>query len=205
MEDRNLRDGIPMDNRERLVHAAARLFAERGYADTSVEDLLEATGVARSNFYYHFDGKRDLARDVVDRWAERFHRELEEAWSAGGSDRERLRAAFRLARDGAPETGGDGTPLSALGGLAFQLAPHDGAVSETLAGFLDRLHRRLEEVVPPGGEASRDGGGGEERVRAVSSALVGSLVTRHAFPAGEGTVPGAEALARVLGGTRNGR
>jgi len=191
-----------MDNRERLVRAAARVFAERGYADTSVEDLLEATGVARSNFYYHFDGKLDLARSVVDRWAERFHRELEDAWSGENSDRGRLGAAFRLVRDGAPGKE-DGIPLSSLGALAFQLAPHDGAVSRTLTGFLDRLHRRLGEVVPADEGALRDSGGGEERVRAAGSALVGSLVTRHAFPAGGDPAPGPETLVRLFDGAGN--
>jgi AcrR family transcriptional regulator len=43
-----------------LVEVAARLFAERGYEDTSIEDVLEQTGVSRGAIYYHFANKEAL-------------------------------------------------------------------------------------------------------------------------------------------------
>lgn len=192
-----------MDNRERLVHTAVRLFSDQGYAATSVEDLLSATGVARSNFYYHFDDKLDLARDVVDRWSERFHRELEDAWSRNGSDAERLRAAFRLLRNG--DACGDGDsdelPLCSLGELAFQLAPHDPEIARTLSGFLDRLGDRLREVLS-GDEGSPSGEGPPgDPAAAARDALVGALVTCHAFRDNGGAATGADELTRVFGPT----
>lgn len=43
-----------------LVEAATRLFAERGYEDTSIEDVLDQTGVSRGAIYYHFASKEAL-------------------------------------------------------------------------------------------------------------------------------------------------
>jgi AcrR family transcriptional regulator len=43
-----------------VVATAARLFAERGYHATSIEDLLGATGLTRGGLYHYIDGKADL-------------------------------------------------------------------------------------------------------------------------------------------------
>lgn len=52
--------------RAAVVTAAARLFAERGYHATSIEDLLEATGLTRGGLYHYMDGKQDLLIAVLD-------------------------------------------------------------------------------------------------------------------------------------------
>lgn len=55
-------------SRERLVEAAAILFHEDGYQKTSLNRVLREAGVVRSNFYYHFKSKEELAIAVIDTW-----------------------------------------------------------------------------------------------------------------------------------------
>jgi AcrR family transcriptional regulator len=43
-----------------MVDAGARLFADRGYHGTSVDDVVAAAGFARTTFYKYFDEKSDL-------------------------------------------------------------------------------------------------------------------------------------------------
>jgi AcrR family transcriptional regulator len=52
--------------REQLIEVATRLFAERGYEDTSIEDVLAAAGVSRGALYHHFAGKDALFKAVVE-------------------------------------------------------------------------------------------------------------------------------------------
>jgi AcrR family transcriptional regulator len=52
--------------REALIEAAHRLFAERGYAAVSAEDIVSAAGVTRGALYHHFDNKRDLFRAMFE-------------------------------------------------------------------------------------------------------------------------------------------
>ena len=50
--------------REALIVAGRRLFAERGYADVSSEELVAVAGVTRGALYHHFDGKLGLFEAV---------------------------------------------------------------------------------------------------------------------------------------------
>ncbi len=52
--------------RERIVLAARELFGERGYEQTSIEAVLEASGVARGALYHHFPGKTALFDAVLE-------------------------------------------------------------------------------------------------------------------------------------------
>jgi AcrR family transcriptional regulator len=51
--------------RSALLDEATRLFAERGYAATSLEDIASASQVTRGAVYHHFDGKRALFEAVL--------------------------------------------------------------------------------------------------------------------------------------------
>ena len=52
--------------RQLLVSVARQLFTERGYAATSVEDIIQRAGVARGALYHHFTGKDALFRAVYE-------------------------------------------------------------------------------------------------------------------------------------------
>lgn len=52
--------------RAELVATAARVFAARGYHATSIDDLLEATGLTRGGLYHYTEGKQDLLIAVLD-------------------------------------------------------------------------------------------------------------------------------------------
>lgn len=49
--------------------AAEGLILGKGYAGTTLDDVLSATGLTKGAFFHHFRGKADLARAVVERYA----------------------------------------------------------------------------------------------------------------------------------------
>ena len=51
--------------RDRLLETGARLFAERGLSNVSVEDLIDAVGISRATFYGFFGNKSELAVAVL--------------------------------------------------------------------------------------------------------------------------------------------
>lgn len=54
--------------RERIMDVAYQSIIEKGFAATSIEELVEASGITKSGFFYHFRDKNDLARQLFDRF-----------------------------------------------------------------------------------------------------------------------------------------
>src|SRR5918995_1021302 len=53
------------ERKQQLLDAAARLFAEQGYAATRVVDIVDAAGVAKGLFYWYFENKEALFRELA--------------------------------------------------------------------------------------------------------------------------------------------
>jgi len=58
------------DTRERLLAVAEEAVLAKGFAATSIEELIAATGITKSGFFYHFKDKSDLARSLLLRYLE---------------------------------------------------------------------------------------------------------------------------------------
>src|SRR5690242_21096584 len=52
--------------RSQLLAIATRMFAERGYEDTSIEAVLREAGVSRGSLYHHFTSKEALFEAVAE-------------------------------------------------------------------------------------------------------------------------------------------
>jgi AcrR family transcriptional regulator len=55
----------PGDGRNRIVQAARTMFLERGFADVSMQQIADASGVTKATLYHHFRDKEDLFVEVV--------------------------------------------------------------------------------------------------------------------------------------------
>lgn len=56
----------PPATREQILSVAARLFSERGYANTTLRQIAQEAGIQAGSVYYHFDGKDEIAACVLD-------------------------------------------------------------------------------------------------------------------------------------------
>ena len=61
-----LRGAHAQSTREAVIAAAGRLFSERGYAATSIEDIAEAAGVSRATVFTSVGGKPILLKTALD-------------------------------------------------------------------------------------------------------------------------------------------
>jgi AcrR family transcriptional regulator len=78
---------------ERLVQAAVRLFAERGYGATTVQDVVDAAGVTKGAMYHYFDSKEALLYEIYHRLLAMQAERLEAIADGPGSAAQRLRRA----------------------------------------------------------------------------------------------------------------
>ena len=101
--------------RARLVDVAARVFAERGYVATTFGELIEAAGVSKGAFYFHYRSKEELALAVLEQ--------------VKGRHLEAFRARL-AARPGSADGAG---PLRAMAEAFLALTDDEPAGSITLA------------------------------------------------------------------------
>jgi AcrR family transcriptional regulator len=82
-------DSLP----QRLLATASRLFAERGFAGTSVQQIVEAAGVTKGGLYHYFASKDDLLYEIYHRMLAMQTARLEAVAALEGPVEERLREA----------------------------------------------------------------------------------------------------------------
>lgn len=56
--------GFVEEKKIEIIHAAIRLFSEKGYNSTSVEEIAKESGMAKGSFYKHFHSKEDLLLQI---------------------------------------------------------------------------------------------------------------------------------------------
>src|SRR5205823_828709 len=86
---------IAGDARERILRAAERLFAAKGYAATAVHEITEAAQVNKALLYYYFDDKRAVYACLIDNGILAFRQTVDGALSSPGSYADRLRCFIR--------------------------------------------------------------------------------------------------------------
>jgi TetR/AcrR family transcriptional regulator, transcriptional repressor for nem operon len=130
-------------SRERIVERAAELFAERGIAATSVDEVLAAAGAGKGQFYHYFRGRDELAAAAVGyRCAQviaGLTRALGDVSSLAGL--ERALGAFVA---GFEEMGMPGCPIGTLS--AEVAGRNEEARLQAAAGF-DAWERLLADVL----------------------------------------------------------
>ena len=76
--------------RQRLMDSAVLLFTNRGYAATSVREIVEMAGVTKPALYYHFDSKEGIYLAILDDLVKIADEGIAASRVASGTARERL-------------------------------------------------------------------------------------------------------------------
>jgi len=57
--------------REHILATAERIILQRGYSGTSIEEVIGEAGITKGGFFYHFNGKNDLAKNLMLRYLDK--------------------------------------------------------------------------------------------------------------------------------------
>lgn len=79
-----------VETRHTVIAAAAEIFEERGYGNTSLSDVIERANVTKGAFYYHFATKEDLAAAIIEQANNAFGTALDAALAAPSPMLEKL-------------------------------------------------------------------------------------------------------------------
>jgi TetR/AcrR family transcriptional regulator, transcriptional repressor for nem operon len=140
--------------RQRLVESARYLFWERGFAGTSMADLLAHAKVNSGSFYHFFDSKEALLREVLESYLAALQPMIvEAAYEATPEPIERIFAILEGYRERILMTNAQyGCPL---GRLALEIDPENRPahklIAENFRGWIDAVRDCLEAAKLPAG------------------------------------------------------
>ena len=82
--------------RDELLKIAARLFAERGFRNTTVRDIADAAGILSGSLYHHFDSKESMVDEILQTFQSQLFAAYEDVLASTLSARQKIEAAVRL-------------------------------------------------------------------------------------------------------------
>lgn len=182
-------------HRQPIIDAAVRLFRQRGYAATGLNELVEASGSPKGSLYYYFpEGKPSIAVAAVEEAGRRVIATIEELAARTATTGELLIEHARLLGEWMEQSGfRDGCPMTTV---LLELAPGDRAVAEAgrqaFAARLRLLRTRLEAE-------GHDLRTAEALALVCINALQGSLVMARIEASKEPIERTAAQLARLIG------
>jgi AcrR family transcriptional regulator len=124
--------------KEALLSAAVALFAEKGYASTSVREIVASAGVTKPVLYYYFESKEGLFRAILDWAGEQQEILLKNVLDTPGTALERMAYLYRLIFKGVME---NGNLFKLIHNLIF--GPPQGAPPYDV----EQYHRRMVDAI----------------------------------------------------------
>jgi len=169
-------------NESELLDRAVAAFWARGYAATSISDLVEATGVNRGSLYAAYGDKRGLFLSALEHYDRAHRAEFLDEIARTHRPRAAILAAF-CAGAAAAQAAGDRRGCL-LVNTALELGPHDGEIERAVRARLEAVERffrdrlaaaRSEGAVPEGLDPA-------ETARALFALFLGLRVITRSCP-----------------------
>ena len=129
------------DNRLRIMKAAMKLFAARGYDAVGIQEIIDAVGITKPTLYHYFGSKQGLLDDILKEDFEELIAEIKASSRYNGDVtlalRQTLSAFFEFARE---------HPVFYRMQLAMWFAPPESHAHKAEAKYNQQLYRLMEEL-----------------------------------------------------------
>ena len=80
----NKKEAVAAVHRERIMNAAERLFSEKGYAQTTIEDISKLSEYSRRTIYAYYGSKDDILHHIIEKGLFTLKIDLEKAITPNG-------------------------------------------------------------------------------------------------------------------------
>jgi len=141
------------DTRERILDTAETAVLDKGFAATSIDELIAAVGITKSGFFYHFRDKGELAKALLVRYIERENELFGELFKRADELNEDPLHGFLVALKMMAEVMSDlpsGHPGCLVAAYCYQDRLFDREIRElntaAVLGWRERFHERLKRI-----------------------------------------------------------
>jgi TetR/AcrR family transcriptional repressor of nem operon len=179
------------DTATRILDSAESLVQVRGFNGFSYADVAAELAITKASLHYHFPGKAELGRALIDRYAMRFATALAEIDAAEGAAPAKLRAYADIYRGVLR-----GRRMCLCGMLAAEYQTLPQPMRAAVIGFFDANESWLADVLAQGRGAGTlaFAGAPGEAARLIVSTLEGAMLVARPY----GDIERFEAAAEHL-------
>jgi TetR/AcrR family transcriptional repressor of nem operon len=163
------------ETRTRIIQSARRLFNRNGFAEVTIDEIMDAAGLTRGGFYKHFAAKEDLYQAAVLQF---ICNEVPEDWQIRHIDpAARGKALARMIVDAylSDDHYGDRDASCPMIALPSDVARGNGAVKAAFRQVLEMMVTAFADAAPGKVGARR------ERALAIAATVVGGMVLARAI------------------------
>ena len=130
---------------EKVTESAMDVFWRKGFAATSIQDLVEETGLSRSSLYSTFRNKEDLYQKVLHHYHQIKTQANIELLSSSGSVKDLIsQLLFQIIEDELIDSQHRGCLIA---NASLELAGHDEKIAKTIIYNFERLEKALENLI----------------------------------------------------------
>ena len=134
------------NRRQHIIESAADIVYRKGFAGTTVDDMLRAAGVGKGNFYHYFRSKDDLGLAIVDELAKALNGPaFDEIFSHSKAPLQRLNDYVALVRE-RRHADNCGDPLANLAAELGHVERFSERVRRAYAALIDRVEALVTEI-----------------------------------------------------------
>ena len=155
------RNKHPEETVQKILDVSARLFTEKGYDNTTIQDIIDALGMSKGAIYHHFNSKEEILDRINDRYYEELEWYPDPSRVPGGTGLEKLKYIFHFFLSDPHKR--------ELDGLTVSLMKNPRLVALTLESTLRDAAPYMERLVY---EAIADGSARVEYPRELSEAFM---------------------------------
>lgn len=176
-----------------VADAAMQVFWQRGYAATSIQDLVDGTGLSRSSLYNTFESKHGLYQQALQRYEGVTTANMALLDTPGPARQAIKQLLLSIAEDELADAQRRGCLMA---NASLELAGHDGQVAALVAHNFQRLQQALEQRISQGqaqGDISAD-----KNARALARFVVNTIQGMRVLSKGSAAAERRQCLLDVI-------
>jgi len=132
--------------RTQILQAALICFSEKGFHQTTMDDIVAQSGLSKGALYWHFKSKKELFIALVEWFMLQMGEQIDHAWTDDMSAADKIRAMVEVTLAGSEQM----VPFVNLFFDFWAQTPQDEQLQQIFGSIIDDYETRLEEIINQG-------------------------------------------------------
>jgi AcrR family transcriptional regulator len=132
--------------RVQILQSALIAFSEKGYHQTTMDDIVARSGLSKGALYWHFKSKKELFIALVEWFILQFGEEISHAWTDDMSAADKIRTMVMVTVEGSEQL----LPFVKVFLDFWSQTSEDEQLRQIFEGIIEDYQNQIEEVIEEG-------------------------------------------------------